>query len=140
MITIYGELQSGKNSRKSFYNPRSGKMSSYKPKNAKLAEEDLIKQLTLKKREWDNEIIRFRKTYPEIFLNPYDEVYPMKISFKIYRKTHRRFDYINILQDLCDCMVKAGWIEDDDAKHLIPHFEQYELDKSNPRVEIKILL
>lgn len=64
---------------------------------------------------------------------------PLKISFKIYRKTHRRFDYINIIQGLCDEMVRAGWLEDDDADNLIPVFEPYEVDKNNPRVEITVL-
>jgi Holliday junction resolvase RusA-like endonuclease len=65
--------------------------------------------------------------------------FPLVVSFKIYRKTHRRFDYCNIIQLLCDCMVKAGYFPDDDAKHFIPYFFPYEKDKENPRVEIDIL-
>ena len=56
----------------------------------------------------------------------------------IYRKTRRRFDYINIVQNLLDCMVKVGILPDDDSNHVIPAFEPYGVDKENPRVEISI--
>jgi hypothetical protein len=36
-------------------------------------------------------------------------------------------------------MVKHGWIEDDDMKHLIPVFPEYRYDKNNPGVFIEIL-
>ena len=35
-------------------------------------------------------------------------------------------------------MVRCGWLPDDDADHILPVFEQYEVDKNNPRVEISI--
>jgi hypothetical protein len=38
-----------------------------------------------------------------------------------------------------DDMVKAGWIEDDNAEFILPVFEQYTYDKSNPGVWIEIL-
>ena len=62
--------------------------------------------------------------------------YPVRIRFLIYRKTHRRFDFINIIQNLCDCLVKERIIPDDDAKHLIPVFEPYKVDGANPRTEL----
>lgn len=68
-----------------------------------------------------------------------DKSYPLRVRLKIYRKTDARFDYVNIVQLLFDCMQKSYWLPDDDAKHLIPIFEPYEVDKFNPRVEIEVL-
>jgi Holliday junction resolvase RusA-like endonuclease len=64
---------------------------------------------------------------------------PLKIAFKIYRKTRRRFDYVNIIQSLLDLMVKHNWIIDDNADEILPVFWEYEVDKYNPRVEISIV-
>ena len=36
-------------------------------------------------------------------------------------------------------MVKAGWIEDDNAEFIIPVFQKYTYNKSNPGVWIEIL-
>ncbi len=65
--------------------------------------------------------------------------YPLRVRFKIYRSTHGKFDYVNILQNLLDAMVKAGYIPDDDARHLIPLPEQYEKDAQNPRTILTVL-
>ena len=68
-----------------------------------------------------------------------DKEKPYKISFKIYRQSKHRFDYTNIIQLLCDCMVKCGWLDDDHADNLILVFVPYEVDKDNPRVIISVL-
>ena len=60
---------------------------------------------------------------------------PYQLVFKIYRKTRRKFDYINIIQNLCDCMVKVGLLNDDNANELLPIFETYEVSSEKPRVE-----
>ena len=65
--------------------------------------------------------------------------FPVRIKFMIYRQSHRIFDYINIIQNLCDCIVKEGLLPDDDAKHFIPVFEEYRVDSANPRTELTIL-
>lgn len=123
MITIKGELYSSKNSKqivkrgnKNILIPSKAYTSHTKP---------LQLQLALFKSKWLEEIKHACK--------------PFKVGFKIYRKTHRRFDYINIIQGLADEMVRAGWLEDDNADNLIPVFEPYEVDKQNPRVEITVL-
>ncbi|WP_287372453.1 hypothetical protein [Prosthecochloris sp.] len=67
-----------------------------------------------------------------------DKAYPLQVRFKIYRRTHGRFDYVNILQNLLDAMVKAGYLPDDDAKHLIPIPLQYEKDPKNPRTILTV--
>ncbi len=60
--------------------------------------------------------------------------FPIHLNIKIYRKTKREFDYNNIVQGLQDMLVEAGWVDDDSAKYLVPYFEEYEVDKKNPRV------
>ena len=123
MIVINGELYSSKNSKQIV---KRGNKNILVPSTAYTTHAKPIKlQLSLFKRAWAEEVKNASK--------------PFKISFKIYRKTHRRFDYINIIQGLCDEMVRAGWLEDDDADNLIPVFEPYEVDKNKPRVEITVL-
>jgi len=64
--------------------------------------------------------------------------YPLRVCFKIYRRTNGRFDYTNILQNLLDAMVKARYLPDDDAQHLIPEVLPYEKDPDNPRTVITV--
>ena len=123
MITIMGELYSSKNSKqiinrggRSYLIPSSQYNTHLKP---------LQKQLFLYRYNWKREIENACK--------------PLKVAFKIYRKTKRRFDYINIIQGLADEMVRAGWLVDDNADEFIPVFEPYEVDKDKPRVEISII-
>ena len=124
MITIEGELYSSKNSKQIVYNPATKRPVVVKSKVAKADEKALCYKLMAVKRDFLRELEGKAKPY--------------QIEFKIYRQTHRRFDYINIIQNLCDCMVMSGLIEDDNADILIPIFKPYEVDKSRPRVEITI--
>jgi hypothetical protein len=64
---------------------------------------------------------------------------PVKIGFTFIRGSRHKFDYINPAQTVQDDMVKAGWIEDDNADFIIPVFEHYTYDKKNPGVYIEIL-
>lgn len=64
---------------------------------------------------------------------------PYTISFKFLRSTRRKFDYINPAQTAQDLMVKYGYIEDDNCDCIIPCFEEYEYNKDNPGVIIKVL-
>lgn len=66
------------------------------------------------------------------------KAYPLQVRFKIYRRTHGRFDYLNILQNLLDAMVEAGYLPDDDARHLIPEPLPYEKDPEHPRTIITV--
>ena len=122
MITIYGELYSSKNSKRivKFGN----KMALISSKQYMASVKPIEQQLALNRSNW----LRMINGLPR----------PLKIVFKIYRKTHRRFDYVNIIQGLQDLMVKCGWLEDDNADILLPVFLEYEVDKNNPRVEISI--
>lgn len=123
MITILGELYSSKNSKRivHFGNrpaiiASKAYMSSVKP---------IEQQLMLNRYKWLKEIENVPK--------------PLKIGFKIYRRTHRRADYTNLLQGLADLMVKCGWLIDDNMDEFLPVFIPYEVDKYNPRVEISVI-
>ena len=124
MITIYGELYSSKNSKRIVkFGNRPALIAS---KQYLASIKPIEQQLALNRYRWLGEEV---KNAPR----------PLKIGFKIYRQTHRRFDYLNIIQGLCDLMVKCGWLEDDNANELIPVFFPYEVDKHNPRVELEVL-
>lgn len=124
MVIIEGELYSSKNSRQILINKSTGRPFVAKSKIAKIDEKALCYKLLAVKKEFLKELENKTK--------------PFHIIFKIYRRTHRRFDYINIIQNICDCMVKVGLLEDDSADIIIPSFKPYEVDKSNPRVEIEV--
>lgn len=122
MITIYGELHSSKNG-KSIININ-GRPMLISKKVVRDAERGLLTQMIMNRYKFISETKNLSK--------------PLKIVFKIYRQTKRRFDYVNIVQQFCDCMVKAGWIIDDNADEIIPVFLPYEIDKNNPRVELEV--
>lgn len=123
MITIYGELYSSKNSKRIVkFGDRPALIAS---KQYLASIKPIEQQLVLNRYKWAEETKNASK--------------PLKIVFKIYRKTHRRFDYLNIVQGLQDLMVKCGWISDDNADELIPYFKPYEVDKNNPRVEMEVI-
>lgn len=64
---------------------------------------------------------------------------PLKVGFKIYRKTKRAFDWLNIGQGISDLMVKCAWLPDDNVYEYIPVFCGWEIDKNNPRTEIFLI-
>ena len=53
-----------------------------------------------------------------------------------YRDSHRRFDYVNLIQSVQDFLVKARIIGDDCADLFVPIVAGYEYDKDNPRCEL----
>ena len=122
MITIYGELYSSKNSKRivKFGN----KLALIASKQYLDSVKPIEQQLVLNRHKW----LEMTKNIEK----------PLNIVFKVYRKTKRKFDYLNIFQGLCDLMVKCGWILDDNADEIIPYFLKYEIDKNNPRVEISL--
>jgi hypothetical protein len=64
---------------------------------------------------------------------------PARIAFTFIRGSRHKFDYLNPAQTVQDDMVKAGWIEDDNAEFINPVFVQYIYDKESPGVYIEIL-
>ena len=76
-------------------------------------------------------------TYPfKEFIERFDA--PYVIHFKFYRKSRRKFDYVNPLQTVQDLMVKYDWLEDDSSDHLLPVFDTYEYNKDKPGVLITV--
>lgn len=122
-IIIPFELYSSKNSRRIL---KAGNRTIVaKSKKAKEQEEILTAFLWLERKKWQ-ELIKGKE-------------FPLRLSITIYRQTKRRWDWVNIVQNLFDCMVKAGWLPDDDVEHLTPIFESWSVDSKNPRAELRVL-
>lgn len=117
MITIHSELYSTKNSKRILGR---GKKKFIGKSAVSLANQaDLKVLLMCERQKW---------------IQPVQ--YPIHLHLRIYRKTDRRYDYVNIVQGLLDCMVDMGYLPDDDFNHIIPVFYPHEKDKDDPRVEI----
>lgn len=126
-IVLHGEIRSSKNSRQIFRNTdKNGKTRTIvaKSDNAKKQEVDYHWQLS----------DRANKAKWEAMTGNLE--YPLRITFFIVKKTKRRSDYVNMVQNALDCMVTAGYLPDDDMDHVIPVFEPYTIDKENPRLEV----
>lgn len=65
-----------------------------------------------------------------------DKEKPYQIHFGFVRNSKHKFDYINAAQIVQDQMKENGWIDDDDADEMKPHFLDYKYDKENPGVYI----
>src|SRR3989442_420067 len=99
MITILGELYSSKNGTRILRNRQTGKPFVAKKAKAKDAEQGMLLQLQAQKQEWKRMVKK--------------SGLPFRVHFKFYRRTRMRFDYVNLLQNLADNMVKAGYLFDD---------------------------
>ncbi len=92
-------------------------------------------------------VMNYRKKTKEIYAKYAQEFkdaiinlpQPVHIQFTFIRGSKHKFDYINPAQTVQDDMVKAGWIDDDNADLLLPAFSEFKYDKENPGVIIKIL-
>lgn len=64
---------------------------------------------------------------------------PINVRAVFYMPTRRRVDLTNLLQALCDIMVKYSVIEDDDSA-VVVSFDgsRVKYDKENPRTEVWI--
>ena len=91
-------------------------------------------------------VMNYRKKTKEFYKQYADEFKeaiskcekPIHIEFEFVRSTRHKFDYINPAQTVQDDMVKHGWIDDDNADHIIPVFSKYSYNKEEPGVFIKI--
>lgn len=125
-LVILGELYSTKNSRQIY---KAGNGRTFVTKSLKSKEQEMSFALQL-----NNPVNR------EIWSRMVSgKQLPIKLAFKIFRRTKSRFDYLNIVQGLTDAMTKAGYIPDDDSRSMIPVFEQAEVDKYMPRTELSVL-
>ena len=65
--------------------------------------------------------------------------YPVNVACVYYMPNHKRVDLGNLLAATCDVLVKAGVLEDDNAKICVSHDGSRVLvSKEDPRVEITI--
>jgi Holliday junction resolvase RusA-like endonuclease len=134
LFRIDGELISSKNSREPVIRKTEGGKIIKKVVKSKVAKADERKLILLLlsnhsfRNSWQSEIVSC------VTLGGW----PVRINFKIYRKGNGRFDYLNIVQNVMDCLVKTQMLPDDDARHVIPSFEPYSVDKASPRTEITI--
>jgi Holliday junction resolvase RusA-like endonuclease len=113
-ITIPGNVVSKKNSRRCF----GGKAVASK---AFLAyEKTCLQELQYMRKKWEG-------------------TYPVELHCFFYRKTKQKFDYSNLVESIQDILVKAGVIEDDSYRHVIPVVGGMEIDKDHPRVSIRIV-
>ena len=84
---------------------------------------------------WEDNLALFN----DMLLDAYDGISPIRLEITFVRNSKHKFDYINPCQTIMDEMVKYGWLPDDNADIVIPVFEPYEYDKSNPGVYLEIL-
>tara|TARA_R110001592_G_scaffold347760_1_gene641486 strand:- start:8226 stop:8612 length:387 start_codon:yes stop_codon:yes gene_type:complete len=92
-------------------------------------------------------VMNYRKKTKEIYAEYAQEFkdaiinlpQPVHVQFTFIRGSKHKFDYINPAQTVQDDMVKAGWIDDDNADLLLPAFSEFKYDKENPGVIIRIL-
>jgi Holliday junction resolvase RusA-like endonuclease len=124
-ITLPLELHSSKNGQQIIYNKRLERMMVIKKAVARQQDSQLKILLMANKRTWDKMVT--------------DKSFPLKVGFYVYRKTRRRFDWVNIVQGLQDAMVKNGYLPDDSANYLTPVFLGWDVDSQNPRVEVSVL-
>ena len=123
-ITLEMELYSSKNS-KQIVTLRNGKRMLIDSPQSRRQEKVLDILVPANKRIWDKMIE--------------GKNYPLKLGIFIYRRTHARFDYVNIVQKLFDCMTRYGYWPDDNANYVVPVFLGYAVDKNRPRVELSVL-
>lgn len=70
--------------------------------------------------------------------HPISKGYPLEGHFTFYMKSEKLFDLTNMAEGPQDLLVKYGIIKDDDYKHFIPVFKGVQVDKDNPRTEIRL--
>jgi hypothetical protein len=125
MIFLVGEVHSSKNSKRIFVNSKTGRPFISKSKASKADEGSFALQLNSQRAEW----LRMTAGLS----------YPLRVSLRFIRQTHRIFDYTNIAQGVLDAMVAAEYLPDDSMKFVIPVFLPYLVDKRFPGCEIDIL-
>jgi len=62
--------------------------------------------------------------------------YPVEMYCQFYRKGMNLFDFSNMIESCQDILVKAGVIENDSFRHVIPCRPSFFLDKQYPRTVI----
>jgi Holliday junction resolvase RusA-like endonuclease len=128
-LTIQGQCYSKKNNKRILKNFKTDKMFIASSEQYLKSKDSFLWQLAdaSNKREW------------QAMLKANNGLKPLKLEFTFYQKTKQRFDYCNIVQGIQDLLVEAGYLEDDNANEVLPVFAPYQVDKNNPRVEIRLV-
>lgn len=124
-ITLPLELHSSKNGQQIIYSKKLDRPLIVKKISARVQDNQLKVMLMANKHAWET-MIKGKN-------------FPLKVGLYVYRKTRRRFDWVNIVQGLQDAMVKGGYLPDDSAQYLTPVFLGWDVDGQNPRVELTVL-
>ncbi len=96
----------------------------------------IASKATVNYRKATREIYRkLRKSFRKEF-DKYE--LPVTVTFKFHRGTRHKFDQINPAQTIQDEMVVHKWIDDDNADTITPAFDNYDYNKAEPGVTIKI--
>ena len=65
---------------------------------------------------------------------------PVNVQCVFYMPTRRRCDLVNLLESVCDILVRAGVLADDNCRVVAAHDGScVRLDRDDPRVEIDIV-
>lgn len=65
---------------------------------------------------------------------------PVNVQCVFYMPTRRRCDLVNLLESVCDILVRAGVLADDNCRIVAAHDGScVRLDRDDPRVEIDIV-
>lgn len=74
-----------------------------------------------------------------VYLKPLNINYPINLKALYYMRTRRKVDKTNLESALCDVLVKAGVLADDNSRIVVSTDGSRVLyDKENPRTEIYI--
>jgi len=108
-------------------------------------------------KEYISATLKYWVKHKKVFQNlTKDKPYPLHIKFKFIRTDKRRFDFVNPIETLLDCMSgqkykhldkkhpgysdRVAWIPDDDYKHIVPVVDpQVVIDKESAGVIITVL-
>lgn len=93
------------------------------------------KFLTKKAKEWFEKSEQIIKKELEIQGWTKTELTKIVVDAKVYWKTRRTRDVNNLDKNLCDCL--EGLVLDNDC-YLLIRWIDWEIDKENPRIELKI--
>jgi Holliday junction resolvase RusA-like endonuclease len=128
-LTLQGIIYSKKNSKRILKNFKTGKNFISSSKHYTTSLDGFLWQLA----DSNN------KTLWNRMLCDVEHLKPLYLEFTFYRPTRQKFDYCNLVQGVQDMLVEAGYLQDDNADEIVPYFAKYHIDKTNPRVEIRVI-
>lgn len=114
-FTLPGNVISKKNSRRCFGNKAIASKAFLK------YEKEMLQEIKYRRHKWLGQ-------------------YPVELRCFFYRKTKQKFDYSNMIESVQDILVKAGVIEDDSYRHVIPVVDGMAIDRDHPRVVVNLIV